>query len=420
MLEHWPPAPKSIEETGLSLNFIAENCLKALYFKGEMTGIEMSEYLKIPFMGVLEKVLAFLRDEKLVEVKTSQGLLPGNWRHSLVGRGRERVFEILQKDQYSGPLPVPLPLYTEIVRKQTIKTNQVKEEALRKGFAELVISERTLEQLGCALNSAKSIFIYGHAGNGKTFIAEHLSKLLGGPILVPYAIEVDGQIIKIFDPLDHKPVETSEFPKKTKLDERWVLAERPFIVVGGELKLENLNLKYDYESKFYTAPIQLKANGGMLLIDDFGRQEVAPRDLLNRWIIPLEKGVDYLTLHTGKTICIPFDQIIVFSTNLEPRDLVDEAFLRRIRYKIEIPDPTEEMFREIFRRYCKMKNLEVSEKVLDYLIERHYRKTGRGFRSSHPRDLVEQIIDRAKFKGINPEITEETIDYACATYFIGE
>jgi predicted ATPase with chaperone activity len=272
--------------------------------------------------------------------------------------------------------------------------------------------------VGPAVNSGRSIFLFGNPGNGKTSIAEAIgSMLMEGDIYIPYAVEVEGQIIKVFDNVNHILAEKQPQDQRG-LDPRWVLIRRPFIVVGGELTLEGLDLVYDINNKYYEAPFQMKANGGIFLIDDFGRQQVRPRDLLNRWIVPLEKRIDFLTLHTGRKIEIPFEVLIVFSTNLAPKDLVDEAFLRRIRHKIEVDDPSWDGYREIFKRVCESKDIDWNDRALAYLIQEHYIKANRSPRACHPRDLLDQIIDIANYLNLPPTLSKELVDRAANSYFV--
>jgi predicted ATPase with chaperone activity len=283
----------------------------------------------------------------------------------------------------------------------------------------MVLNERTLGQIGPAVNSGRSIFLYGPPGDGKTTIAEAVGKMiLRNDILIPHAIEVDGAIIKVYDASNHQRVPETQTAVLKNRDPRWVKIHRPVIITGGELTLETLDLVWDEVHKYYEAPFQMKANGGMFLIDDFGRQQVRPRDLLNRWIVPLEKRLDYLTLHTGRKIEIPFDELIVFSTNLAPRDLVDEAFLRRIRHKIEIGDPTFEEFREIFKRVAQAKKMQYDERALAYLLQDYYVKARRRLRAVHPRDLIEQMVDIARYLDVPMVMTKDLIDRACDAYFV--
>jgi len=285
-----------------------------------------------------------------------------------------------------------------------------------------VLDERIFSKIGPAVNSGKSIFLYGPPGNGKTTIAESVGRMiLGDDMYIPYTIEIDGQIIQLFDEINHKPVEedeTSSTSSGNRPDTRWIHIKRPVIMVGGELSMGGLELAYDPNNKFYEAPFQMKANGGMFLIDDFGRQQIRPRDLLNRWIVPMEKGVDFLTLVTGRKIEVPFEVLIVFSTNLPPRDLVDEAFLRRIRHKIEIFSPSFDSYREIFQRVCAARRIPFDEQAVRYLLQEYYIKKNRKLRSNHPRDLVDQVMDIASYAGIEPKLTKDMLDRAADSYFV--
>jgi hypothetical protein len=295
-------------------------------------------------------------------------------------------------------------------------------ERLRNGFAHLVVADSILEQLGPAVNANKAVFLYGPPGNGKTVVGEGMGHAIGGDMHIPHAIDVDGQIITMFDPVNHTSLEAdreaSSVIAVSSHDRRWVQIKRPVVVVGGELTLEQLDLTFNPLSKFYEAPIQLKANGGVFLVDDFGRQRIRPQDLLNRWIVPLESRVDYLTLHTGKKFQVPFNVLIVFATNLDPASLADEAFLRRIPYKIPVSDPTVEQFTQIFELNCRRRNLKFHQVMVAYLQRRHYMPTGRPFRSCHPRDLLDQVTALCRYRGIEPTINRDLLDAACSAYFI--
>lgn len=428
-----PTQPSSIDETGLGMGFLTDLVLKAIYFSGAITGQKLEETLKLPFLNVIDKVLQYLKMEEYVDIIGAEGgFSERTFQYVIARKGINKVQEVLERTQYAGPAPVPLEDYVNMVKQQSIGNMVVDEATIREAFRHLVVSPKMLDRLGPAANSARSLFLYGPPGNGKTTFSEGIANLLLGHILIPYAVEIDGQIIKVFDPLNHRLIaehsvthveDVSPFAnqKDTAIkapDSRWVVCKRPHVVVGGELILEQLELIFDPISKVYEAPFQLKANGGLFLIDDFGRQKCRPQDLLNRWIVPLEKRVDYLALQTGKKISVPFDVLIVFSTNLSPKDLVDDAFLRRIRHKIEVPNPTPNEFREIFKRVAKHKNIPYSDDGLRYLIQEHYMKSGRDLRSCHPRDLCDQILDEAKYRGISPSMAKELIDRACEAYFV--
>jgi predicted ATPase with chaperone activity len=428
-----PAQPTSVAETGLGMGFLTNLVLKIIYFSGTITGQKLEEVTKLPFLNVVENVLDFLKLEDYVDIIGSEGGFGArSYQYVIANKGREKVHEVLDQSQYAGPAPVPLDDYIAMVKRQSLGDVVIDQQAIRQAFSHLVVNEKMLDKIGPAANSARSLFLYGPPGNGKTTIAEGIANMFSGYILIPYTVEIDGQIIKIFDPLNHKVVQQNEVghvepegpfdaPNQTSTympDARWVVCKRPQVVVGGELILEQLELIFDPIAKVYEAPFQMKANGGLFLIDDFGRQKCRPQDLLNRWIVPLEKKVDYLALQTGKKIQIPFDVLIVFSTNLSPKDLVDDAFLRRIRHKIEVSNPSPNEFREIFKLVTRGKNITYSDDGLRYLIQEHYMKSGRDLRSCHPRDLCDQIIDEAKYRGIQPDMSKELIDRAAEAYFV--
>ncbi len=415
--------PRSIEETGMNRGFLSDLALKTIYSVGELSGQAIAERLCLPFSGVVDELLTFLKREQLVSITGSRGFDERAFRYSIAAAGIERVREALGRSQYVGPAAVTLDAYQQVMKRQTISSVDISREDVERALSHLVISQPMLMKIGPAANSGRSIFLFGPPGNGKTVIAKAMASMLGGEVYIPYAVEVDGHIIKVFDNLSHQPAEsdshgTSVLSEGVRLDRRWVLVNRPIVVVGGELTLESLDLVYDDTSKYYEAPFQMKANGGMFLIDDFGRQQVRPRDLLNRWIVPLESRVDYLTLHTGKKIEIPFDQLIVFATNIDPKALVDEAFLRRIRHKIHVGDPSEREFYDIFRRVVAERSIAFDQEAFMYLMREYYVKQKRELRAVHPRDIADQIIDIAHYQGERPALTEELIDQACSSYFV--
>lgn len=415
----FPRVPTSIKETGLSLGFLTDLALKILYFEGILTGYELAERMKLPYPGVVDQVLEFLKREKLCEVKGAGGFAEATYQYAIADKGRVMAREALDRSQYAGPAPVTLEAYADAIRRQPLSKVVVHQRTMRQALSHLVISEDIFAQLGPAVNSGRSVFLFGPPGNGKTAIAESIGKMiLGEAIYIPYAVEVGGQVIRVFDYVNHLLADDPSATTPRGHDPRWVHIHRPVVITGGELTLETLDLVYDENNKYYEAPFQMKANGGMLLIDDFGRQQVRPRDLLNRWIVPLEKRVDYLTLHTGRKIEVPFDVLIIFSTNLAPRDLVDEAFLRRIRHKIEIRDPSWDEYREIFRRVCQDRGVPYDDRGLAYLIQEHYLKPNRQKRACHPRDLIDQLIDIARYLNVPPTLSKDLIDRACNTYFV--
>jgi predicted ATPase with chaperone activity len=412
--------PRSLEDSGLNMGFLSELILKVMYFEGYLSGTQISERVRLPFTGVADQVLEFLKREQLAEVKGQGGFGEQSYQYAITAKGREKAREALDRSNYAGAAPVTLDVYQRAMARQSLKDFTVHQRAMRQGLAHLVLNERTFGQVGPAVNSSKSIFLYGPPGNGKTAIAESIGRMvLVENIYVPYAVEIDGQVIKVYDSVNHQRVqEPTGQLRNRNIDPRWAHIHRPVIVVGGELTLETLDLVWDETNRYYEAPFQMKANGGMFLIDDFGRQQVRPRDLLNRWILPLEKRVDYLTLHTGRKIEIPFDVLIVFSTNLAPKDLVDEAFLRRIRYKIEIGDPSFEEYREIFKRVCQTKNVPYDDRALAYLLQEWYIKPRRKLRAVHPRDLIDQLVDIARYMNTTPTLSKDLIDRACDAYFV--
>ncbi len=429
-----PPEPTTIDETGLGMGFLTDLVLKTVYFHGNITGQQIAESTKLPFLGVLDKVLEFLKLEEYVDIIGAQGgFSERSFQYVVAAKGRVKVNEVLDRSQYAGPAPVPLAEYVAMVRRQAMGELVVDARTVREAFSGLVINEHMFDKIGPAANSARSLFLYGPPGNGKTTIAEGIANMLGGHVMIPYAVEIDGQIIKLYDPLIHRAVELPAQPAPEPArpfgaaplaaappqpDRRWLVCRRPQVVVGGELILEQLELIFDPIAKVYEAPYQLKANGGLFLIDDFGRQKCRPQDLLNRWIVPLEKKVDYLALQTGKKLEVPFDVLIVFSTNLAPKDLVDDAFLRRIRHKIEVGNPTPDEYREIFKLVCRAKQIPYSDDGLRYLIHEHYIKVRRDLRACHPRDLCDQILDEAKYRSVAPAMSKELIDRACEAYFV--
>ena len=420
----WQPPPlSSIEDTGLGRLQLADLVLKTLYFGGEMVGSRISEALKLPFTSVLEEILEFMKRERWIEIRGSTGIGGAkSFRYVIAEKGVEKAREAMERSQYAGPAPVPIDHYVQAMNYQNENEKEVNQRLLRRVMENLVVSDDMLSKIGPAINSKRSIFLFGPPGNGKTTLSEKIGRLvLGNDMFIPHALDIDGQVVQLFDSINH---ELSEKQHTKKLgvgmvnDPRWVRIKRPMIMVGGELTMAGLDLVYDDINKYYEAPFQMKANGGMFLIDDFGRQQVRPVDLLNRWIVPLEKGIDFLTMANGRKIEMPFYVMIVFSTNLDPKDLVDEAFLRRIRYKIEVGNPTLQQFHDVFKIMCRILKVPYDEKGFQYLINEWYVRRDRDLRFVHPRDILSQLLDIAAYREQEPKLTPELIDAAADSYFV--
>jgi predicted ATPase with chaperone activity len=418
-----PKPPKTVEESGLTLGFLVELSCKTLYFGGVMTLSSISEKLALP-VSVANDVMEFLKKERLAEVKKG-GDIRATYTFALTDLGRERAREYLQLSGYVGAAPVTLKQYTEVAKKQTIRKMAVNRDAMARAFEGVVLAPGLLERLGPAVNSGRSIFLYGPSGNGKTFIAERLARVLSGSVFIPQAISVDGQVIRVFDPVSHSPVDLGARPapaqavleENAEFDRRWVPCARPVVIAGGELTLAMLDLSFDPIAKFYEAPLQVKANGGVFLIDDLGRQLVRPFDLLNRWIVPLEKSRDYLSLQNGKKFEIPFDQIILFSTNIEPRQLADEAFLRRIGYKIKIDYLGEEEYLRICRQVCDRLKLPFRPDVIRYLLDEEHGRRGVRLSACHPNDVLSRVVEICQYEGEVPRMDNGLVARACKDYF---
>jgi hypothetical protein len=422
-----PRSPLTLEDTGIPADQLSQLLIKSLY-GGEATGLLLSERLRLAY-AILEPLIEQARVERLVEVRGASGTGTAGYRYMLTDAGRDRARQFFEINTYVGPAPVPLASYTAFMRELRAARGYVDRARIQRGFSHLIVNPNLFEQLGPAVNAGKAVFLYGPPGNGKTVLGEGMGRTLGGDMYVPHALDVDGQIVTVFDPINHETLESdSDSDGGTPVgvltpaprDRRWVRIRRPVVMVGGELTLSMLDLSFNTTSKFYEAPLQLKANGGVFLVDDFGRQRMRPEDLLNRWIVPLESRVDYLTLHTGKKFVIPFDVLVVFATNLDPASLADEAFLRRIPYKIPVDDPDIEQFSQIFEMNCRNRNLKFHQVMVAYLQRRHYRPHGRPLRACHPRDILDQITALCRFRGHEPIVTRELLDAACEAYFIDE
>lgn len=408
-----PQPPTTLQEIGIGSSMIDDLLLKRLFNGGPQTAGSIADRLALPFLVVLNN-LNELRRLHHTHVLGSEGYGERNYLYVLTEEGESRARTAFERNLYDGPAPVPLLVYNASVTAQSVRDVPITKPAIENAFHDLVLHPDIVNEIGPAVNAGQSLFFYGAAGNGKTALATRITKAMGDEVYVPFAIELDGSIIEFFDPVCHIPSAHQD----DTLDPRWIRIGRPTVVTGGELKLDSLDLQYSDLRKTYEAPFQMKANTGMFLIDDFGRQQMTTADLLNRWIVPLELRVDFLKLQTGRKLEVPFDELLVFSTNLDPGQLVDEAFLRRIKYKVKARDPSREMFRQIFRDACVTYNVPFDDEGFDYLVEEHYVKTGRPFRGVHPRDLLDQLVSLAKYIDEPPRMSRKLLDSVVRTYFI--
>jgi len=408
--------PKSVEDLDIPQNILIDIILRLLYTEGNVDFRRMSQVMRVAY--ALEQLLDWLRKEHLVEVSQSSASFGSlNYIYKLTDSGEGRAREAMDRCQYIGPVPVPVDRYNKAIELQTTGPRLVKPAQVKKALSDLVLPDDFHRKIGPAVNSAASLFLYGPPGNGKTTISMHISRLISGtePIWLPYALTAGGQIIQIYDRLFHQEIEKEH---KNTIDGRWGLFKRPSVVVGGELKIESLDLRFDPLANFYEAPLQLKANGGVFLIDDFGRQQASPIDLLNRWIMPLENGVDFLRLRTGQTMVIPFRALIIFCTNLDPYNLADESFFRRIQMKVGIFNPNDAEFKRIFIKVCQQMDIYFEDASFNHLIEKWYRNDNRQFQAVHPRDLLTIIRAVCNYDDREIHLTQELIDEACEIYFV--
>jgi predicted ATPase with chaperone activity len=421
-LKHLLREPVTIDELGIPQSIVLDLILRLLFNEGNVALSRFVDVLRIS-SRIIDDQLLWMQKEHLVEVSKASGELGRlAYVYTLTQAGEQRARDSLERSQYVGPVPVPINAYNRGIELQTQQKRKIKNQQVIDSLNFLILPSGFDRRIGPAINSGTSLFLYGPPGNGKTTIAQAIGRLIAGtdPIWVPYSLTAGGQIIQIHDRLVHREleIERGRTNEIGRVDRRWGLFERPSVMVGGELKMEALDLRYDPISKIYEAPLQMKANGGMFLLDDFGRQQVSPTNLLNRWIVPLESKVDFLRLHTGQTIVVPFKMLIVFSTNLDPNALVDDAFLRRIQIKVNVEPPDEKLYFQIFNQACKELNLAFDKDTFLHLLQHWYRQTDRPMQSVHPRDLINTVISLCEYEGTKPRLTPELIDEACLCYFV--
>lgn len=416
--EGWVPVePETLGDAGLVDGEVEALILKALNSRSEATGRNLAEHIRLSFR-LVDPLLHSMKHDRLIAHRGAA--MANDYVYQLTELGRERAKKLSEQCTYFGSAPVPLAAYIEAVKKQTLADQHPTEDDLHRAFEDLLIDKTMLIRLGPAINSGRGLFLYGAPGNGKTSIAERITKAFGEYIWIPRALGIDGEIMRLFDPGMHEeaPLSANQgLIEQRKVDQRWIRIRRPTIVVGGELTMDQLEVTLNGATNTSEAPIQLKSNCGTLVIDDFGRQKMTTDQLLNRWIVPLEKRYDFLNMASGKKIQVPFDQLIVFSTNLEPRDLVDDAFLRRIPYKIEVTDPSEEAYRELLKIMAPLVGVEYDEDSVNYLLEKHYKSVNRPLRCCQPRDLLLQIRNYCRYVRKPAKMSHENIDFAVQNYF---
>jgi len=417
-----------VEELGVPIGMIQDIIFRLVFNEGEASVAQIAIKLDL-HASVVDELMSRMKQEHLVEIKKAGGIGSLSFIYNLTEAGTKRARDAFDRSQYVGRVPVSLNAYKEAIMAQTKGNRRVTQKQIQDALSHLILPESFHRRIGPAVNSGSSLFLYGPPGNGKTTIAEAISDVLSkdDPIWLPDAVEVGGQIIRIFDPLVHHALDDEDVKlyldpfgngTKVRLDTRWRLFNRPAVMVGGELTMESLDLRFEPVAKLYEAPLQMKANGGMFLIDDFGRQQMSPQELLNRWIVPLESSIDFLRLQSGQTLEVPFEQLIVFSTNLDPNELVDDAFLRRIQMKVLVDSPDEKLFFQIFMVMCKIYKVPFDKRSFVHLLQKWYRETGRVLQAVHPRDILKIVMALCDYEGVPVRMTPSLIDEACFNYFV--
>jgi predicted ATPase with chaperone activity len=412
-----PPAPSRLRDAGVPESVLEDLLVKVLYLRGRLRMSELADHLCLP-PPLLETLLTRLRAERLCEM-TRRGVNDATAVYALVDAGRTRALELMQRSRWAGAAPVSLDDYVARVRAQSIRDMRVTRDTVERAFRGEIVHPQLLERFGAAMNSGRSIFVYGPPGSGKTYIAERLAGLLGGEVAVPHAVLVDGEIVAVFDRLVHDEIDAEPgggLDQGEPLDRRWVRCRRPVVRTGAELTLAMVDLQFDAKTRYYQAPPQVKANNGLFVVDDLGRQLVPAQDLMNRWIVPLDRGIDHLALHTGTQFLLPFDVLVVFSSNLMPSDLADPAFLRRLGYKIEVGPIDATDYRRIFELACAQAAIDFDEAAFATVLRRHAAE-GRPLLACVPRDLIEQVRDRARFRAQRATLDDEALDWAWTNYF---
>lgn len=417
-----PRAPRTPQESGLPFQFLVELVAKVLFVRGQVRITELCAHLCLT-VGVIDPVIAFMRSEKLCEVtRRGDSNTDSDLTYCLTGVGLQRAAHYTDRNAYAGPAPVTLADYCVQVEAHSVGKMLITRDDVARNFSNVVVNPLVLEQLGAGMNSRRALYVHGPAGSGKTYLTERLNGLLNGSIVVPHAIMIDGEVMQLFDPMVHRPIApplaaVGSIEKATQDDTRWVECARPTVLTGGELTLDMLDLQFDAATRFYQSPSHLKANNGIFIIDDLGRQRCSPVELMNRWIVPLDRRLDYLSLHTGHKFMVPFDVVVVFSSNLRPQELVDASFLRRLGYKIHVGALSEAEYRLVFRSTCADFGLPYRDDIVDYLVHEHHTKKSRELLACYPRDLLAQVRDRARFEESGASLERADIDWAWHNYF---